>query len=196
MIKMGCFGSVVAFAPKTETCQKCPVRECCAAEVFKKEESTLLAIERKETERETDDATLFKKQRYKIDDLPNAAYHKVKRFFQRRKSYTQKRARGEPVSRAEKDYQKMVENGIKFEVIRSGGNPFKDGTFYPFMAHTVDCLHELQFITAKDVQGHFAKIGFGTSDGGRITMARRALKILELAKVAKNENQEGTYCLS
>ncbi|MCR9222909.1 MAG: hypothetical protein NXH70_02470 [Hyphomonas sp.] len=196
MIKMGCFGSVVAFSPSQEVCQECEVQKLCSAEVFRKEESTLQAIERKETERLTDNSTLFHKERYDINDLPEAAFHRVKRFFVRRKNFILKPKVDRATPRAEKDYQKMLSNGIKFDMIKEQKNPFKGGKFYEFMMHTVDCLHEDKFITAKDVAIHFKKKEFGTSDSGRRTMAHRALKILELANVAKNENQEGTYCLS
>jgi adenine-specific DNA glycosylase len=194
MIKMGCFGSVVAFSPKTKTCQDCPVNKQCAAEVFSKEETTLQAIERKETERDTEDATLFSKKHHKIEDLPNAAYHKVKRFFATRRRYFTAKATGKPIGRAAKDYEAMMKNGIDFTMMRMRLNPFKEGGHYPHMRKIVGIIFDLEYFKTKDVAEELKKQGYNSHKSTSSTLASRGIKVLEMAGVIKNDG--GTYCLS
>ena len=194
MIKMGCFGSVVAFSPKTKVCDACPVKKQCAAEVFSKEDETLSAIERKETERRTKDATLFKKQRYDINDLPNAAYHKVKRFFATRRRYLSNKASGKPIGRAANDHAAMLKNGVDFDAIRMRKNPFKDGGYYPHMFKIVGIVLDLEYFRTKDVAEELKRQGYNTHKSTSSTLASRGIKVLELAGVIRKEGD--TYCLS
>lgn len=196
MIKLGCFGSVIALNPKSATCKACPVMRECRAQVKETESETLNLIERYETKRETEEATLFAKQRHKIEDLPEAAFHKVKRYFARRDKQYDQFVNGKPQSRQEADYRVMLNNGINFIAIREGKNPFRGCRYekYKYMEHAVDFFIDHPYILRADIADYYRQVGYGSSASSRKTQASKAIKILVLAGIMKEDG--GVYCLA
>lgn len=191
MLKIGCFGSVVALHPKGDKCASCPLLKTCFKAVQEKEAAALALIEKSETKQEK--GSLFKTEHHDINDIPDAAYHKIKRYFARRAKMMT--SSGKPKrTRDQAEYESMVKSGVKFPQISTGKNPFSGVENYEYMKHAVDCLLEYKNLKAADISEYYGEVGFGKTAGTRKTLASRALKVLTLAEVIKTE--DGVYCLA
>lgn len=182
-LKIGCFGSVLTFAPTREVCLACELRDACAKRVFDREPRFLEILRLRETDR----------GRKTVEEADSKALKDVTRYLElRRKRYLN---HGNPrASRSQRDYQAMINNGIDFSLIPKGQNPFRQNDeVYTYMRHGVDFILKERVFKTKDIQEYLGSIGEYQNTNTARSHSIRIVSILMHSGVITKEGK--VYCL-
>lgn len=180
-LKIGCFGSILTFAPQRDVCKACELRDACAKKVFEREPEVLNLLRLRETERGTK----------KEDEIEGKALSDARRYFTTRRKRYLSPART-TASRADQDYESMIERGVDFSAISKGENPIST-TFYPQMREAVDFIIKERLFTPRDLVEHLCSTGVCKTSATARVYANRIVSIL--IKSGQITKEGKVYCL-
>ncbi len=182
MFRKGCYGSVVAFSPQTDTCKLCRSKSDCAEAVFDEQKAFARRVEKLEMRRNPEAAN--------IDEIDNAKTPRLKRFLERRKK--------DFIGRPKKAPPKATAEALNlpdsdFAVMRTGQNPLahleEDDPYRIACAFLIDA----KVVTLKDFAEHFHEIG---SDLPPATAQRYVRQLIKKLMNAGLLTKQGTmFCL-
>lgn len=182
-LKIGCFGSVLTFSPDREVCKTCELRDACALRVFEREPAVERLLVLRETERGT----------RRLEEVDGKAVHDVRKYFaRRRKQYLS--VHSPRKSRAERDYEALLNRGVDFSLLKAGKNPIGDSiTKFEFVRQGIDLILKERIITPKDIQDHLMSTGECKTTTTARVYANRIISILTQSGNVKKEGK--VYCL-